>query len=217
MNNRKLDSLIAKGYDFDIRDGFQNGWLMYKKNWAYASGYTFFIISLLMFFVYYLPDYASLFGVFLAGPLTAGYFLAANKISQGEVLVYPDFFRGFEYYVPLVLVTVIGQFLTVIGLFVLIIPGIYLMVAYLFSSLMVLFGGFEFWNALEYSRKVIQIQWFKFFLFVVLAGVLNIAGAMLFFVGLAVTMPITYFAIYYLFEKITKDVFVEEVEEVKTA
>lgn len=216
MSNKKLDNLIDRGYDFDIREGFENGWLMYKKNWAFASGYTFFVISLYMLFVLYLPDYAALFGVFLAGPLFAGYFLAANRISQGELLLYPDFFKGFEYYIPLVLVTVIGQVLTVIGLFVLIIPGIYLLVAYLFSALMVLFGGFDFWNALEYSRKVIQIQWFKFSLFGVFAILLNVAGAMLFLLGLAITLPVTYFALYYIFESITRDVFVEEVEGIKS-
>ncbi len=216
MINKNLDRLIEKGYDFDIREGFENGWLMYKKYAAYASGYTFFVISLQLIFVMYLPDYAVLFGVFLSGPLSAGYFLAANKISQGETLLYPDFFRGFEYYVPLVLVTVVGQVLTAIGLVVLIIPGIYLLVAYLFSPLMVLFGGFEFWPALEYSRKVIQIQWFKFLLFGVFAVLLNLAGALLFLVGLAVTLPVTYFTLYHIFESITKDVFVEEVEELET-
>ena len=215
MNNQKLDGLIEKGYDFDIREGFEQGWLMYKKYPAYATGYTFFVISLQLLFALYLPDYAVLFGVFLAGPLSAGYYLAANKISQGEPLLYPDFFKGFEYYVPLVLVTVIGQVLTVIGLFVLIIPGIYLLVAYLFSSLMVLFGGFEFWNALEYSRKVIQVQWIKFLLFGVFAVLLNIVGAMLLLVGLAVTLPVTYFALYHIFESITRDVFVEEAEGIK--
>lgn len=216
MNNKKLDGLIDRGYDFDIREGFEKGWLMYKKYPAYASGYTFFVISLQMLFVLYLPDYAVIFGVFLAGPLSGGYFLAANKISQGELLLYPDFFRGFEYYVPLVLVTVVGQVLTVVGLFVLVIPGIYLLIAYLFSSLMVLFGGFEFWPALEYSRKVIQIQWFKFLLFGVFAVLLNLAGAMLFLVGLAVTLPVTYFALYCIFESITREAFAEEAEEVKT-
>jgi uncharacterized membrane protein len=190
---------------------------MYKKYPAYASGYTFFILSLQMLFVLYLPDYAVLFGAFLAGPLYAGYYLAANKISQGESLIYPDFCMGFQYYVPLVLVTLIGQVLTAIGLVVLILPGIYLMVAYLFSSLMVLFGGFEFWQSLEYSRKLIQVQWVKFLLFGIFALVLNLVGALLFLVGLAVTLPVTCFAIYYTFEKITKDVFVEEVEEMKTA
>lgn len=216
MSNQKLDALIEKGYDFDIRKGFEHGWLMYKKYPAYASGYTFFVLSIQMLFVLYLPDYAVLFGVFLAGPLSAGFFLAANKISQGEVLLYPDFFRGFEYYVPMVLVTVIGQVITVIGFLALIIPGIYLLVAYLFSPLMVLFGGFEFWPALEYSRKVIQIQWFKFLLFGVFAVLLNLAGALLFLVGLAVTLPVTYFALYHIFESITKEAFVEEVEDVET-
>lgn len=213
MNQQKLDQLIENGYDFDIREAFENGWVMFKKYPAYAAGFTFFVISVQLFFVLYIPDYALVFGVFLAAPLTAGYFLAANKITQGLFLVYSDFFKGFQYYVPLVLVNLVGQVLTALGLIALIIPGIYLLVAYLFSSLMVLFGGCEFWNALENSRKLIQVKWFKFFLFGILAVLLNFLGAMFFLVGLAITMPVTYFAIYYIFEQVTREVFVEEVEE----
>ncbi|MCC5936337.1 MAG: hypothetical protein JJU34_03555 [Lunatimonas sp.] len=215
MNHQKLDQLIERGYDFDIREAFEHAWAMFRKYPAYCAGFSFFIISVQLLFVLYIPDYALLFGVFLAGPLTAGYFLAANKITQGHLLINSDFFKGFQYYVPLVLVNLVGQVLTALGFFALVVPGIYLLVAYMFSSLMVLFGGFEFWPALEYSRKLIQVQWFKFFLFGVVAVVVNIAGAMLFLVGLAITMPVTYFAIYYLFEQITRDVFVEDVEEVE--
>ncbi|EON75067.1 hypothetical protein ADIS_4556 [Lunatimonas lonarensis] len=213
MNHRKLDQLIETGYDFDIREAFENGWNMFRTYPAYSAGFTFFVIFLQLFFLVYLSDYALLFGVFLAAPLTAGYFLAANKITQGNLLIYPDFFKGFQYYVPLIVVNLLGQILVAVGLIALVIPGIYLLVCYLFSSLMVLFGGFEFWQALENSRKLIQVKWFKFFVFGLFAVLLNILGALFFLVGLAITMPVTYFAIYYIFEQVTREVFVEGVEE----
>lgn len=214
MNRKKLEKLIDNGYDFDIREAFENAWLMFKRYPAYSAGFTFFIISLQMLFVLYFPQYVVMFGLFLSGPLTAGYYLAANKMTQDEVLFYPDFFKGFQYYMPLISVAIIGQFLTALGLVAFVIPGIYLLVAYLFAPLMTLFGGFDFWKSLEYSRKLIQKQWLKFFLFGLIAVAINIVGAMLFLVGLAVTMPVTYYAIYYLFEGITKDVFLDEVEVV---
>lgn len=214
MRKEKFEGLLAQGYDFDIREAFEKGWDMFRKYPAYAAGFTFFIISLQLLFVMYLADYAVFFGVFLSAPLTAGYFLAANKISQEQPVVYPDFFSGFQYYLPLVLVHVVGQVLMALGLVLFIIPGIYLLVSYLFSSLMVLFGGFEFWTALEYSRRLIQVRWFKFFIFVLIAALLNVLGALFFLVGLAITLPVTYFAIYYIFEQLTRDVFVDDVEVV---
>ena len=146
--------------------------------------------------------------VFLAGPLYAGFFLVANKISRNVEVTYPDFFMGFQYYMPVMLVWVIGQVIAGLGL-LLVLPGIYLMVGYMFAVLISIFGGFDFWNSLEYSRKLIHIRWWKFFLLALCLVILNIIGAMLLIVGLIVTIPLTFYVIYCLFEEVTQETLVE--------
>lgn len=83
------------------------------------------------------------------------------------------------------------------------------MVGYMFSVLMTLFGGFDFWSALESSRKIIHVRWWKFFLLAILLVVVNIIGALLFMVGLMVTLPLTFYVIYCLFEEVTQKIWVE--------
>jgi uncharacterized membrane protein len=210
MKKKDLDLLIAKGYNFDIERSFINGWEMFKINPLYSMGYGTLILSIQFMFALYLNDIAVLFSVFLAGPLYAGFFLVANKISRNEEVVYPDFFRGFQYYIPVMLVWVVGQILALFGILILIIPGIYLIVGYIFAMLMAIFGGLDFWNALEYSRKLIHQKWWKFFLFTLMLIALNLIGALMFFLGLIITIPLTYYIIYCLFEEITQEALMEE-------
>jgi|GEM_PF-252266 len=208
MKKEKVEELIAKGYDIDIEQAFRNGWEMFKVLPLYSMLYGIFIISLQVLFAFYLSDIAFVFTVFLAGPLYAGFFLVANKISRNVEVTYPDFFTGFQYYMPVMLVWVIGQVIAGLGL-LLVLPGIYLMVGYMFAVLMSIFGGFDFWNSLEYSRKLIHIRWWKFFLLALCLVILNIIGAMLLIVGLIVTIPLTFYVIYCLFEGVTQETLVD--------
>lgn len=210
MKENKLDRLIEVGYDFDLVNAFRAGWDMFQVKPMYSMAYGMLILSSQIMFAVYLNDIAFLFSVFLAGPLYAGFFLVGNKISRNEEVVYPDFFAGFSYYIPVMLVWVVGQVLAVIGLFFFIVPGVYLMVGYMFAMLMAIFGGMDFWKALEYSRRLIHIKWWKFFLLALSLLTLNLLGALLFIVGLIITLPLTYYIIYCLFEEITQVAFAEE-------
>ena len=210
MKNSKLDELIVRGYEIDIEKAFTDGWGIFKSKPLFTTGYAAFILMLQVAFALYLTDFSFVFTVFLAGPLYAGFFLVANKISRGEEILYPDFFGGFHYYMPVVSVWLIGQLLAGFGILFLVLPGIYLMVGYMFAVLMALFGGFDFWNALEYSRKVIHIRWWRFFYLMLLLLVLNVIGALLLMVGLIVTLPLTFYIIYCAFEDITQDALMDE-------
>lgn len=210
MNRKKLDQLIEADYDFDIKIAFLKGWEIFKAVPIYSVAYTLLILSIQFLFVIYAPDFVFVFSIFLAGPLFAGYYLVANRISQREEVIYPDFFKGFFYYIPVILVWLVGQLLTIFGLLLLVIPGIYLIIGYMFAILMSIFAGLDFWNSLEYSRKLIHRKWWKFLLFGLLIALLNILGAFAFVFGLVVTIPVTYYSIYYVFEKITKRALMEE-------
>jgi len=77
----------------------------------------------------------------------------------------------------------------------LLLPGIYLGVAYSFTTALIVDRKFDFWEAMETSRKVISKRWFPFFGFVLVLVLINIVGALLFFVGLLFTIPLTMCAI----------------------
>lgn len=213
MDKNHLEAIIAETFDFDIKEAFIQGWETFKKVKIYSVSFTLLILAIQFFFMAYAQDFLFVFSLFLAGPLFAGFYLVANKVSLNEPVIYPDFFKGFGYYIPVILVWIVGQFLTVLGILALVIPGIYLMVAYMFGVLISIFAGLDFWNSLEYSRRIVHKQWVKFFVFGLLLAVLNIAGALLFGMGLVVSVPVTYYAIYHVFESITQRTKTEFVEE----
>mgnify|MGYP001109631286 CR=1 FL=1 len=119
----------------------------------------------------------------------------AIDICREQTPEFRDFFAGFQYFLPLLLLSLITSIFIAIGILLLIIPGIYLAVAYLFSSYLVVDRGLDFWPAMELSRRTIHPRWFSFFAFVLLLVLLNLAGAIALGVGLLVTIPLSFCAV----------------------
>jgi len=209
MDKNSITRLIASGYDFDVKEAFQHGWELFTIKPLLSIGYTGFIISLQLLFILYLREYSILYSVFLSGPLFSGFYFVANKLKSGEEIIYPDFFRGFQYYIPIILIWLIGQILVSIGIVLFVIPGIYLMVAYSLAILLNIFAGLDFWDSLEYSRRLVTLKWWKFFVLVLFLILMNVVG-MFFLVGILITIPLSFYVAYCVFEEITKEALQEE-------
>lgn len=82
------------------------------------------------------------------------------------------------------------------------------MVSYMFSFLIALFAGTDFWQSLELSRKIIYLQFKKFFLLFLVLLLLNVLGALI-LVGLLITVPVSMYVIYAAFEKVTENAVIE--------
>lgn len=199
INNikEKAEHLIQQGYETDAGTYIRRGWEIFQENIGMFIGYTLITIAISVAAAF-IP-----FGSLLvSGPLTAGFYIVANKISKGEPYEFGTFFKGFDFFVPLLLWTLIGGIFIALGLVVLIVPGIYLAVAYTFVPLFIVFGKIEFWDGMEFSRKLVTKKWWNIFGFVLLLMLINMAGALAFLVGLLFTIPLTYCAIYVAFEDI---------------
>lgn len=209
MSKEKLADLRARGYEFDINGILERGFRMFLAQPLLSIAYALLIITIQFMFALYLPDWTFLYALLLAPPLFTGFYFVANKISQNQPVIYPDFFKGFSVAWAVISIWLIGQLLTALGIFAFVIPGIYLAVAYSFSVLMAIFGGFDFWTALEESRKLITVRWWRFFLFSLVLLAMNAIGLLTLVVGLTVTLPVTFYATYILFEDLTRDIFAE--------
>ena len=207
MYQEKLASIREIGYDFDVVNILGRAWVMYKKQAINSAAFTMLIISLMLLTMQYLPQAQLAVSVLLLPALFTGFYIVANKLNNDQPVHYGHFYGGFSFYIHVVAIWMIGQLLTGIGLLLLVVPGVYLMVSYNFSVLMSIFGGMNFWQALEESRKLITVRWFKFFILTLVFIGINILGALLYFLGLMITIPITFYATYILFEDITKDAF----------
>lgn len=213
MNPIKLQRIIDSGVDFNISNVIDKAWEMFKARAMFHIGFAFLISSIQLAFTLYLEDFVFIYSIFLSPPLIAGFYLVANRMSQTEYVDFQNYFDGFKYILPLIIVNLITAIFMVAGLVLFILPGIYLGVGYMFSLLFVLFGGFDFWPAMEYSRKLVHTNWWKFFGFVLLLLLINIGGFLCLIVGLLVTIPLTYLSVYVLFEELTIDAADDEKEE----
>ena len=128
-------------------------------------------------------------------PLLMGNFLVSAKLLHGQTPEFRDFFGGFQYFLPLLLLSLIAGLFIGIGTILLVIPGVYLAVAYLFSSCLVVDRRLDFWPAMELSRLTVNPRWFGYFAFVLLVALLNLAGAIALGLGLLVTIPWSFCAV----------------------
>lgn len=74
---------------------------------------------------------------------------------------------------------------------------------FLFGMLLVLFERFQPLRALDISRQIISKKFFNWMGFLILLGLINIAGAMCLGVGLLVSIPISICAIYAAYADVT--------------
>ncbi|MFN3997098.1 hypothetical protein [Algoriphagus sp.] len=209
MTPTQIEKLFRQFPEFSIQESISKGWEMFKVQWLNTIAFSLLVFTIQGFSTYYLDNYSLLISIIISPPLTAGFFLVANRISRGVEVSFSNYFDGFSYWGIVIITSLISGILTFFGILALVIPGIYLAVAFMFGIPFALFSGMDFWTSLELSRKLITMNWWKFFGFVIVLVGMNILGLVFFFVGLLVTIPVSYFAIYSIFEELTADALAE--------
>jgi uncharacterized membrane protein len=168
--------------------------VLFKK---YPGGFVgFFLIYLV---IQILLNYAGRIGwlasLVIGPPMMMGNFIVSAKLLQEQAVNFSDFFSGFQFFLPLLLLTLVSSILVSLGFILLIIPGVYLAVSYLFAALLVIDRRLDFWPALELSRRTVTPRWFTFFAFCLLLLLVNVAGALLLGLGLLVSVPLSVCAV----------------------
>lgn len=176
-----------------LGDYFKTGWGLFTQ---YPTGFVGFCLLnlLIQALLNAIPYLGGVAAAVVSTPLFMGNFIVSAKLLQGQTPEFRDFFGGFQYFLPLLLLSLVAGLFIGIGTLLLIIPGIYLLVAYLFASYLVVDRGLDFWPAMELSRRTVHPRWFSFFAFLLLLVLLNLAGAIALGVGLLVTIPLSFCA-----------------------
>ena len=168
----------------------RQGWELFKLNPGGYIGFAlvFFVIQVVLSLF---PRLGGLTSLVISGPLYAGFYLVSAKLLQRQTPIFQDFFGGFQFFLPLLLLTLISTLFIIVGLILFILPGIFLMVCYIFAAMIVIDRRLDFWPAMELSRRTVQSQWFGFFIFFLLLMLINLGGVILLGVGLLVSMPVS--------------------------
>jgi len=99
-------------------------------------------------------------------------------------------FDYFKYTIPLIIAAILMYMMMTIGLILLIIPGIYLMVAYGLTYLLIVDKNLDSWEAMEASRKAITHHWFKvFFTYFIMNFIITISSVLTLGIALIWTAP----------------------------
>lgn len=182
------DAILARGAKLDFGAALSRGLDLLKSDY-----WTFVGITLVMTLVIAAANFIPLAGLLLNGLLTGGLQLYFVRKLRNERPELGDCFVGFSSMTgALILGGLVVTLLTLLGLVCLILPGIYLAVAYLFTSVLILDHKIDFWPAMEVSRRVVTANWFMMFLLVIVAAILSALGTVLLIIGVVLTAPYFY-------------------------
>ena len=132
---------------------------------------------------------------FIQGALLAGFHVYFLKKLMGRNAEFADLFKGFNFFVPtLVASLVIGLFVFG-GTLLCIIPGLVVAAMYKFTYLFIVDKRMDFWPAMQASHAVAKNDYFGFTMFLLLTALVNILGFLCCIVGLLVSIPVTIAAI----------------------
>ena len=169
----------------------KTGWGLFMQ---YPGGFAGFCLLTLVIQVALraVPFVGPVAALAVTSPLFMGNFIVCAKLLQGQAPEFRDFFAGFQYFLPLLLLSLVAGLFIGIGTILLLIPGIYLAVAYMFASYLVVDRRLDFWPAMELSRHTVNPHWFGYFALMLLVVLLNLGGAIALVVGLLVTIPLSF-------------------------
>lgn len=132
---------------------------------------------------------------FIQGPLIAGFHIYTIKKLTGRHPQIGDLFQGFNFFLAALLASVVIGLFTFLGTLACIIPGLVIAAMYKFTFLFIVDKRMDFWQAMQASHAVVKNDYFGFTIFLILAFLVNVLGALCLVVGLLVTIPLTFAAI----------------------
>ena len=190
-------------FSADIGSCLRRGWEIYKKEWPTLTAATL-LMAIAMAIVGSIP----FAGLLVAGPLLGGLYILIIKIDRGEAFTFTNYFDAFQLFLPLLVATILTGLFIFCGYLLFIIPGIYLTIAYAFTTLNIVDGGLDFWPAMEKSRKDITSHFGDYFLLAIIMFLIILVSAIPFGLGVFFTLPIC-LAAQYCFYKDMKAFYVE--------
>jgi Flp pilus assembly protein TadD/predicted Ser/Thr protein kinase len=191
------EAVLARDYSLNINHCLNRAWQLVMNDFWPVVG-----VSALIWLLSFVAT-SSILGIIVRYPLIGGLWLYYLGRVRGQRTTIEAAFSGFKVaFLQLILVGLVVKLLMVLGLICLLLPGIYLWVAWHFAVPLVADKGFDFWPAMGLSRKVISKHWWKFFWFLVVLALIDLAGVALCYVGMFVAIPLSMAALAYAYEDI---------------
>jgi hypothetical protein len=167
------------------------GWAMVKEDLG-----TFFLMALVLSVI------SSAVPIILQGPLIAGFHIYCMKKLCGRRAEFADMFKGFNFFIPTLVASLVISCFTLLGLIACVIPALVVAAMYKFTYLFIVDKRMDFWPAMQASHAIVKQDYFGFTMFLLAMIGINILGALCCIVGVFVTIPITLAAITVAYQEI---------------
>jgi hypothetical protein len=139
---------------------------------------------------------------FIQGPLIAGFHIFTMKKLAGRRAEFADLFKGFNFFIPTLVASLLIALFTFLGTLACLIPGLVVAAMYKFTYLFIVDKRMDFWPAMQASHAVVKQDYFGFTMFLLASVLVNLLGVLCCFVGIFVTIPITFAAITVAYQEI---------------
>jgi hypothetical protein len=192
---------LEQATPIDIASCLSRGWTLVRDNPGLTIGSTLLMI-VVSFGLSALPV-VGLLAFFINPVLLGGLSYLFTRRIRGENPQVGDAFNGFTVaFLQLGLGGLVSLLLICVGLVLCVLPGIYLAIGYTFALPLIIDKKYDFWTAMEVSRRVVQRQWWTIFGLALVLFLLNVIGVLACLVGCIVTAPLTVAAIQYAYEDV---------------
>jgi uncharacterized membrane protein len=138
----------------------------------------------------------------LKGPLIAGFEIFCMKKILNRPTDFADLFKGFNFFVPALVASLVIALFVFCGTLLCIIPGLVVAAMYNFTYLFIVDKRMDFWPAMQASHAVVKNDYVGFTLFLLLMVVVDILGILCCIVGILVALPVTLAAVTVAYQEI---------------
>jgi len=224
-----LARVTAREYSVDIGSCLARAWELTKANFWLLVGATL-VVHLCQGAAGAIPILGYCAGPVLQGPLMGGLYLLYLKLARKEDGQFGDAFSGFSNFVQLMLASVVATvimyawFLPAVVCFffsaqshnesLMVVSGIlalaalpgaaYFGIAWLFTFLLIVDKKYEFWTAMNVSRKIINKCWWSMLGLMIVVALVQIVGFLALCLGMLVTITLLYGVVVYAYEDIIR-------------
>jgi hypothetical protein len=188
--SRSLDDIIAQGYTLRTFEYLREGWKAFAENPVGFLGFTLALTFASQAIPLLAPFVGQLLSLAIQMLMLVGIAMVTWRRLRNQSSTWGDFFPDWQTTAQVFLCTVVGLLFIVVGFFLLVIPGIYLVVAYTFSYLLIVDRRLGVWQALEGSRRVVNKHWWGVLGLALMMGIVIVGAGTVGAVGLG--LPIGY-------------------------
>ncbi len=196
---------------FNLKSTIEYGWGQFTKNFK-----LFLLVGIVMSLVSFLPSmFASEVGQapvklgilnivswVLQAFVTIGLLRISLKLNAGQPTVFKDLWSGGPWFFKYFIGSVLYGVAVAVGLVLLIIPGIILAVRLKFFDYLIIDKGMNPIQALKASWAMTKDHVWELFVLLFVLALINLAGSLIVFVGLLVTVPVSMMATVLVYRKL---------------